>query len=149
MELRGEPNFPPIDDTPQIARVTPPPGSPNDPAGAIADQPAAAPAPPVVDVAQLTFTDVSAREKSLPLIFPFDLDGVRHDAIRIRRLTTQEVGDLMGGGSRNLDLYRVYSVMTGLPPAVLRGLDAEDGLAVTGVCSSFLPRLLKAVFGFK
>lgn len=148
MELRGEPNFPPIDDVPQIARVTPPPGSPNDPAARIeppaADIPKAAP----VDVASLAFTGAD-REKTVPLQFPFELDGKRHDEVRIRRLTTQEVGDLMGSGSRSLDLHKVYSVMTGLPPAVLRGLDAEDGLAVTGICSSFLPRLLKAVFGFK
>lgn len=147
MEQRGAFTFPPIDDAPQIARVTPPPGSPNDPARA--EPPAAAvPKTAPVEVASLAFTG-TAREKTLPLQFPFDLDGKHHNEVRIRRLTTQEVGDLMGAGSRSLDLYQVYSVMTGLPPAVLRGLDAEDGLTVTGVCSGFLPRLLKDVYGFE
>ena len=138
---------PPIDAEPVLTPVMPASGRPMDAEGASASGVDSASVEPV-DVASLAFTG-TAREKTLPLQFPFDLDGKRHYEVRIRRLTTQEVGDLMGGGSRNLDLYRVYSVMTGLPPAVLRGLDAEDGLAVTGVCSSFLPRLLKAVFGFK
>lgn len=147
MEQRGAFTFPPIDDAPQIARVTPPPGSPNDPARA---EPPAAAAPKTVpvDVASLGFRGAE-REKTLPLKFPFDFDGKSHDEVRIRRLTTQEVGDLMGAGSRSLDLYKVYSVMTGLPPSVLRGLDGDDGLAVTGVCSGFLPQLLKDVFGFE
>ncbi|GLK74689.1 phage tail assembly protein [Ancylobacter dichloromethanicus] len=145
---------PPIDGEPALKPVMPASGKPmategESAMGRDAERLSTAPAAPIIDIAQLAFTDASAREKTLPLHFPFDFDGVRHESVRIRRLTTQEVGDVMGGGSRNLDLYQAYSVMTGLPPAVLRGLDAEDGLAVTGVCSGFLPRLLKAAFGFK
>lgn len=138
---------PPIDAEPALTPVMPASGRPMNAEGASAAGVDSASVEPV-DVASLAFTG-SAREKTLPLQFPFDLDGKHHNEVCIRRLTTQEVGDIMGAGSRSLDLYQVYSVMTGLPPAVLRGLDAEDGLAVTGVCSSFLPRLLKAVFGFK
>lgn len=148
MELRGVPTFPPIDDTPQIARVTPPPGSPNDPAARIEPPASSIPKAAPVEVASLAFTGAD-REKTLPLKFPFGFEGKFHDEVRIRRLTTQEVGDLMGAGSGSLDLYKVYSVMTGLPPSVLRGLDGDDGLAVTGVCSGFLPQLLKDVFGFE
>lgn len=138
---------PPIDGEPALKPVMPASGRPMEAGGGA---PAVAPAAAAhIEVAKLVFADSSAREKTLTLLFPFDYEGERHEQVRIRRLTTQEVGDVMGGGSGNLDLYEVYSVMTGLPPAVLRGLDGEDGLAVTGACSGFLPRLLKAAFGFK
>ncbi|QFR32371.1 phage tail assembly protein [Ancylobacter sp. TS-1] len=143
--------YPPIDSTPQITPVKPPPGSPNDPAraGAPMEEAAEAPARPKVAgpaVAVLDF--VAGREHTVTLRWPFVLDGITHSEVRIRRLTTEQVRQVIGVGEQSVDLYSAYALMTGLPPQVLRGLDAEDGLEVTEVCSDFLPQLLRTAFGF-
>ncbi|CAA0128927.1 Uncharacterised protein [Starkeya nomas] len=154
MELSGEVLPPPIDKEPTLTPVRPPPGSPNDPnrTGGADASPAEAESRPIAAAAvgDFAFVDPDKRETVVPLEHPFTLDGVRYDAIRVRRLTTAEVSAVIGNGARNIDLFDAYAAMTGLPAAVLRQrMDGEDGLAVTGACSRFLPRLLKEMFGFK
>lgn len=82
---------------------------------------------------------------SVPLAFPF-----RHPAlglveeIRVRRLTVGEVGTIMDRRSTDApDLFDIYEVMTGVSASVLRGLEANDGDAMAGVCFDFLPRFLR------
>lgn len=82
---------------------------------------------------------------SVPLAFPF-----RHPAlglveeIHVRRLTVGEVGAIMDRRSTDApDLFDIYEVMTGVPASVLRGLEANDGDAMAGVCFDFLPRFLR------
>lgn len=138
---------PPIDATAAALKpVAPPPGSPDfarqqgpGPVGEAAPAPAAAPvAPP--PVAALDF--VGDRGKTIPLDHPFRWDGRLIEMIEVRRLRMQHLSDLVAAG-RHDDLYEVYAEMTGLPAAVLRGLDPDDGVRVTEVAFDFLPRALR------
>lgn len=144
MELLGETLPPPIGGEPMLKPVPK--------VGGVGNAPVSTPAPAAAApkaVTELAFVDRGAREATVPLRFAFELDGVRHDAVQIRRLTTEQVRDLIDAGASGLDLYDAYSAMTGLPAPVLRGLDGDDGLDVTEKCSDFLPRLLKTAFGLE
>ena len=138
---------PPIGGAPQFQAVSPPPGSPdyarkNGTAAAAseaADLPADA--PPLVAV--LDF--VKPRCTPIPLDHPFRLDGRLIESITVKRLEMEAVNALVAK-DRYRDLYEIYAEMTGLPAAVLRGLDGDDGDRVTGAAWDFLPRILRTVF---
>lgn len=113
-----------------------------EPAKAPQGRPAARP----VEVAKLDFVGAE-RSVVETLDFPFDLDGVRVSAVTIRRLTGYEIAAFVRehlNDDGTFDRYALYSYMTGLPAPVLRGLDQDDGMKVTGACSNFLPRVLRA-----
>lgn len=144
---------PPIDPgLPPLTPVTPPAGSP-DAARRAGAGPAASPAAqsakaaPKVrpQVEALEFVDDGGEAASVTLRRPFDRKGVRVATITVRRLITQELVDLVAGGTVP-DLYDAYALMTGLPAAVLRGLDADDGMAVAEAAFDFLPRTLAAAY---
>ena len=85
------------------------------------------------------------REKTVPLLFPFLLDGDKVDQVRVRRLTLGDVDRVFA--SADFTLFDIYGMMTGLAPAVLRGMDDDDAVTVTGACYDFLPRRLKVAPG--
>lgn len=117
------------------------------PAGSQAPKPAAAgPAP---EVATLRFVGERRPFERIVLDYPFELDGARIEAVNVRQLRTLEMGGIVRDmqGSGTLDLYEVYSAMTGLPAPVLRALPAIDGEKVTGAAYDFLPQLLKMASG--
>lgn len=116
-----------------------PPVPPGEPDGDPAAATTATPPPPV---AVLDFVDGGQRVVTLER--PFRLEGAVVADITVRRLTVTAVAELARAGKAG-DLYEVYSAMTGLPPAVLRGLDAGDGLEVTGAAWDFLPRRIRAI----
>ncbi|KPF98799.1 hypothetical protein IP86_10735 [Rhodopseudomonas sp. AAP120] len=144
---------PPVDGEPALKPVTPPPGSPDyqrkvgetsQPSGATqaaADKPAAVPPP----VAILDFA--GERRKVFPLTQPFDWNGASVSEITVRRLAMVDVDKLVSE-KRHGDLYEIYAEMTGLPAAVLRGMDADDGEAMMEAGADFLPRSLRTAFGF-
>ncbi len=96
-------------------------------------------------IERLTFTAPMWRD--VPLKFPFNHVDLGHvSSIRVRRLTVGEVGDMLDRRDPKApDMFDIYAAMTGIPAAVLRGLEACDGEEVTGVCFDFLPRLLRPV----
>ncbi|CDZ45604.1 hypothetical protein [Neorhizobium galegae] len=81
----------------------------------------------------------------IPLKFPFRRQGIVISSITVRRLTIGQVSGLVtriGGGE--ISTFDIYSVMTGQPAAVLRGLVSEDGTEVSNVAYGFLPPSLRA-----
>ncbi|MGX1100268.1 hypothetical protein [Amorphus sp. MBR-141] len=100
--------------------------------------------PADADVARLDFVDATKREKVIPIVHTFRWDGAVVTSVTVRRLVTDEVADLLArSAGGNVSRYEIYSQMTGLPASVLRGLDDEDGDAVTGACYDFLPRVFR------
>lgn len=135
-------NLPPvIDDTPRLAPVRPPQGSPDD-----ARSQAAEPAAPKVRAPEVATLEFEARPGALvPLAYPFSWEGRKVTGIPVRRLLTSEVAALCVGG-KTPDVFDAYAVMTGFPAAVLRGLDSDDGSAVAEAAFDFLPRLLRDAY---
>lgn len=122
---------------------------PEDLIDALDNAPAAKAAAAVPDApketAELRFVD--DRVVDVPLAFPFyGPDGAVVDSVAVRRLKTQEIGPMLRRFADEIDafdIFEVYARMTGLSAATLRGLDADDGIALTGVCRDFLPRVLR------
>ncbi|MCB5203953.1 phage tail assembly protein [Neorhizobium sp. T786] len=89
----------------------------------------------------LRFT-AGTRKKVVPLQFSFELGGEEILEVHVQRLTLADVDQLLASLDK-ISTFDIYSVMTGLPPAVLRGLDDDDAVAVTEACYAFLPRRLR------
>ena len=109
-----------------------------------AEKPKVDPAQKPDDIAELDFLEPLRLSKTVPLKHGFRLDGTDILKVSVRKLRTGEVAQLVGsahaGGFSNFD---AYELMTGLPAKVLRGMDYEDGEAITEVCFDFLPPILK------
>ncbi|WP_024277982.1 phage tail assembly protein [Xanthobacter sp. 126] len=135
---------PPIADAPSLPPIAPPAGSPDaarrngGPAAPVTPAASPQPLPPVATA--LDF--VQRPSRTVPLDYPFVLDGCLIDQITVRRLLTAQVAALCEGGKAP-DPFDCYAVMTGLPTPVLRGLDGDDGQAVAEAAFDFLPRLLR------
>lgn len=133
---------PVIDTTPTLTPVRPPEGSPDEGRTARAAEPTASGR----DAPEVAALDFDARPGALvPLSYPFVWDGQKVTGIPVRRLLTSEVAALCAGG-KTPEPFDCYAVMTGLPAAVLRGLDGDDGAAVAEAAFDFLPRLLRDAF---
>ncbi len=80
----------------------------------------------------------------VPLKYGFRLDGAAVSSVTVRRLTIGQVDILLKRlATTTISTFEIYSEMTSLPVAVLRGLIDEDGDAVTDAAYDFLPRALK------
>jgi len=96
------------------------------------------------EVATLDFVG-DRPEVTVPLRYPFRLDGRPVEAVTVRELQTWEVGAI----ARSIppaeagDLFHFYAAMTGLPAPVLRALPGTDGERVTGAAWAFLPRMIR------
>lgn len=114
-----------------------------------ADEPAAAITPSIAaapqektEVAQLQF--LGERTRVVELVHPFVLDGAEVREITIRRLSVSQVNELLDRiETSRLVTMDIYAVMTGIPAAVLRGLDDDDGREVLARAYDFLPRSLR------
>lgn len=141
---------PPIDAEPKLQPVPPPEGSPDyarrhgaqvEPAEA--GQSVAKEPPQSQHVATLAFT--GTRGTTIPLAFPFSLDGNEITQIEVQRLSIAQIDQLVASKLHG-DLDEIVAAMTSLPAAVLRGLDAEDGQTLRAVAYDFLPRFLREAF---
>lgn len=111
------------------------PAAPSSPAAVKESEPA--------EIAELDFIETT-HVKTIPLSFPFRLDGRVVSEIKVRRLRIGDVDRFIQKARGNgFSTFDVYAEMTGFPVAVLRGLVDEDGDSVTDACFSFLPRILK------
>lgn len=112
--------------------------------------PLPAPARSPAAMAQLRFVDPGSMGATVRLDHPFELDGRIVETIDLRRLSVAEVGAIMDGLGDDdpLDPFDFFSVMTGLPAAVLRGLADDDGAEVLRLGRPLLPRFVRqAAFG--
>ena len=116
----------------------PPAGAPGE-----ATAQAVVPAKPAARAA-LKFLSPGNMSATHTLAHPFELDGANIAVVTIRRLTLGEVGEIISQGS--IELYDFYAAMTGLPVAVLRGLEGDDGQELLEACDPFLPRLALELF---
>ncbi|WP_296579594.1 hypothetical protein [Xanthobacter sp.] len=134
----------PLDQYPLVSPEERPPVPPEQPGEPAAAAPAAAQEKPAEPrpAAALVFQERAT--KVVTLSFPFTWEGRLVSAVTVRRLITAEVATLTAGGTPP-DAFEAYAAMTGLPATVLRGMDADDGLAVTEAAFDFLPRLLRDV----
>jgi hypothetical protein len=104
---------------------------------------------PAADIADLEF-EGSGHLRMIPLKFPFrhPETGEWVRKIAVERLPIGEVGRLVEKFSgQTYDKFEIYSLMTGLPAPVLRGLKDVDGDEVTGVAYDFLPRVFRPASG--
>lgn len=94
------------------------------------------------EVAKLEF--IGDRVKIVSLQFPFIWEGKEVSEIKIRRLTLGMVSEIVNRPTGvKLTTFDIFARMTDFPAAVLRGLDSEDGEAVSTVAMGFLPRSLR------
>lgn len=100
-----------------------------------------APKKPAAPTARLSF--VKPREKVIILEAPFEWEGRIVDQVVVRSLTTAELGDIVDDKGAAFTMWDLYAAMTGLPEAVLRGLDAVDGAEVTDAARAFFPKALR------
>lgn len=103
-------------------------------------KPASPKAKPLVAV--LEFVGAKRQKVDVALQFPFIWEGQTIEVITVRRLLTFEFNEIAEDGSAFTQMD-IYGKMTGLPAAVLRGLDAEDGARVIEVAYDFLPQALR------
>lgn len=132
-EMLADESDPPAADIPQ--RTVPAPG---------AAAPAAKAPPPVE---QLDFLPGKVREVTVPLDYPFRWNGAEVREVTVRRLSTGEIGAVLDAAGETYTLYDIYAAMTGLPAAVLRGMDDDDNARVLEVAGDFLPLGLRAARG--
>jgi hypothetical protein len=104
---------------------------------------APSPSAPPMSAAQLKFTGEKKWTVVVPLEFPFEHEGRLVEVVTVRRLTVAEMGALANARGDQVTLWDAYAAMTGLPEAVLRGMEAGDGAAVTDITYDFLPRQLR------
>lgn len=105
---------------------------------------AAVPSQPPREIAPLDFID-GKHCRRVPLTYPFRLGDAVVSEIVVHRLTVGEVGDLLDYRAPSPDNFDIYSLMTGFPAAILRGLIDTDGEDVSTACFDFLPRLFRPV----
>lgn len=82
-------------------------------------------------------------ETTFDLAFPLMVDGERLDRLTIRRLTGQQVAELILEDDDAASLnVRVRAAMAGVHPAVIAGLEADDAEAFVTKCRPLLPAAL-------
>lgn len=136
----------PIEGSPALAPVPPPPGSP-DHARRQGGTSAAAPAAPAQKATPLPVERLAFRPVGRPLTetvtldYPFEWKGELVSSITVRRLTVAEVSELVEGGAFETErMWAIYAAQSGLPAGVLRGMMEDDGDRVVEANRRFLPR---------
>lgn len=82
-------------------------------------------------------------ETSLPLRFPLIVDGERLELLTIRRLTGQDVAELVLEDDDAFSLNaRARALMAGVHPDVIAALEADDAEAFAEKCRPLLPAAL-------
>lgn len=115
---------------PELDPIVPPPA------------PAAAPAParhgPRVEPAEPRLWEVSQE-----LLFPLLVDGERLESLTIRRLTGQQVAELVLEDDDGVSLNaRARARMAGVHPSVIAALAGDDALIFAELCRPLLPAAL-------
>lgn len=97
---------------------------------------------PKAEVAKLDFS--AGRSEVIGLDYPFTWEGREITEVTVRRLTVGEVNTLLDRvATEKIRTMDIFAIMCGLPAAVLRGLDDDDGRRVMEVANRFLPRVLR------
>lgn len=109
---------------------------------------AAAPAVEAAPAPSVRWLDGKKRVESYPLEFPFELDGVEHRVVTIKRLSAREVAafieKMRGGGKSNLH-WPMYFVGTAeVSAAAWDEMDDDDRLKLSEIADAFLPARFRA-----
>lgn len=104
---------------------------------------ATTPAPTLPPAAKLNFVGGKAWSTTVPLDFPFDLEGRVVEEVSLHRLTTAEMGEIVDRLGTTFTRWDMVAAMSGLPVEVLRGMEAGDGDRVMEAGFHFLPHSLK------
>lgn len=99
------------------------------------------------EVAALQFLDPASMSTTVPFDHPFTWDGVRHDGVVVRRLSFAEVGrvyERARDADGSVPIVEFYAEMTGLPAAVIRGMEAGDAQKIVDAGHPLLPRQLRS-----
>lgn len=95
------------------------------------------------EVAAIEFLDPASMEKAVDFAHPFRWDGVEWTGATVRRLTFAQVLRVQESAPKDadggVDLLDYYAVMTGLPAAVIRAMEAGDSKRLREACYDFLP----------
>lgn len=80
----------------------------------------------------------------IPLAYPLTVDGVRLEALTLRRLPARVLTELImeDEGEESLN-RRARAAIAGVHPDVLDALDADDAVEVAAAIRPFLPRALQ------
>jgi hypothetical protein len=94
-------------------------------------------------IALLEFEEPEKMLAEQSLKHPFRWNGEWLRKVKIRRLTFAEamrVSETARNEGRELTNIDLFAAMTGLPAAVIRGMEAGDGDRVTNACLPFFPQ---------
>lgn len=95
--------------------------------------------------AELDFLNAEKRQGIVTLDHPFMFEEKEVTEISVRRLKMVEIGDAYEKMKNSgYGVYEFYSAMSGFPPEVLQGLDADDGSQFLDIAYPLLPRLVRA-----
>jgi hypothetical protein len=87
------------------------------------------------------FVGGKVRSETVELDYPVEYDGKTWTHITVRRMTTQEVSEVMqNAGTDKVSDFPMFDA----PTAVMNALDADDDERVQEVAMRFLPRRFKA-----
>lgn len=118
---------------PDLDPITPPAGA----------EPAAAEPAPVRPGPKVAPADPRLWETTFDLAFPLLVNGERLDRLTIRRLTGQQVAEIILEDDDATSLnVRVRAAMAGVHPGVIAGLEADDAEAFVDKCRPLLPAAL-------
>jgi hypothetical protein len=109
--------------------------------GEKATQEAKAPVP--AEVAVIEFLNPRGMEKRVEFVHPFRWTGVCWAGVTVRRLIFAQVLHVQESAPKDadggIDLLEYYAVMTGLPAAVIRAMEAGDSKRLREAAYDFLP----------
>lgn len=81
------------------------------------------------------------REKSVPLEYPVEFNGTTYDAVKVRRVSGQQMAAFLDKVRSGIDF--VLAPMVDCPAEVWDALDADDQFAIDEAAREFMPRRLK------
>ena len=105
---------------------------------------------PVEETVTLDFFGDELPEHTHRLRFPFRWEGRKVEEVKVRMLTTAELGRIVAQANkaqRMPDRIELYAAMTGLPVKVLRAMPSVDGDPIIDKAFDFLPPLFRAEGG--
>ena len=131
MAAPGEPILSGFERDPELDPIVAPPA------------PAAAPAAPARQGPRVEPAEPRLWQVSQDLLFPLLVDGERIERLTIRRLTGQQVAELVLEDDDGVSLNaRARARMAGLHPDVIAALAADDALVFADLCRPLLPAAL-------
>lgn len=108
---------------------------------------------PAPSAASATFDAAATRQKTIPLEWPFTLNGKRFDQVVIRRMTQGEVAGMIqainaaqGTGTSEMGFPIFYDTEGFLlSDDIMAAMDADDAATLDEAARDFLPRRFRSV----